>query len=76
MPFSVQAILDDHRLSATTDVAKEAFAIAVEWRVVHRMIDITITDDVRSYTIDEFSSAMAINEIAQTISAEKPQKQK
>ena len=43
MPFSVQAYTDDHRLSVKTETAKEAFAKAVEWHVVHKLAGITIT---------------------------------
>jgi hypothetical protein len=75
MPFLVQANIDDHTLSVTTETAKEAFAKAVEWDIAYRMSGIIITDDVRSYTIDEFSSAMAVDEIANIISAEKSRKQ-
>ena len=71
MPFSVQANLDDHAISVTTETAKEAFAKAVEWDVVHKLTGITITDDVRRYSIAEFSSAMALGEIATTVRAEK-----
>jgi hypothetical protein len=35
------------------------------------MTGVTITDDVRSYSISEFSSAMALGEIANTVTAEK-----
>jgi hypothetical protein len=71
MPFSVQGYTDDHRLSVTTETAKDAFAKAVEWHVVHEMTGVTITDDVRSCSISEFSSAMALGEIANTVTAEK-----
>ena len=71
MPFLLTANLDDHTLSVTTETAKEAFAKAVEWYVVHKLTGVTIADDVRSYTIDEFSSAMALVEIANTIAIEK-----
>ena len=71
MPFLVQATIDDHTLAVTIETAKEAFAKAVEWHVVHKMAGITITDDVRSYSIAEFSSAMALGEIANTVAVEK-----
>lgn len=74
MPFLVQANIDNHTLSATTETAKQAFAKAVEWHVVYKLT-VAITDDFRSYTIDEFSSAMAMDEIANIILAEKTQKQ-
>lgn len=74
MPFLVQANNDDHTLAVTTESAKEAFSKAVEWHAVYRMSGVIITDDARSYTIDEFSSAMAMDEIAETLLAEKSQK--
>lgn len=74
MPFVVQANIDDHTLSVTTESAKQAFAKAVEWHVIYKLT-VTITDDLRNYTIDEFSSAMAVDEIANIISAEKSRKQ-
>ena len=35
MPFSVNAYADDHRLTVTTETAKEAFAKAVDWHVAN-----------------------------------------
>ena len=70
MPFSVQAYLDDHRLSVTTETAEEAFANAVEWHVVERMSNVTISDGNRSYTVSKFSSVMALQQIADTVKAD------
>lgn len=67
MPLLVQANLDDHTLSVTTETAKEAFAKAIEWHVVHKMTGITITDAVRNYSLAEFSSMMALKLIAETV---------
>ena len=69
IPFSVQAYLDDHRLSVTTETAKDAFAKAVEWHV-ERLSNVTISDGNKSYTVSEFSSAMALQQIADTAEAE------
>jgi hypothetical protein len=66
MPFSVKAYHSDHPLTVTKETAKEAFAKAVEWHVIERFIDVSISDDVRAYSIEEFASAMALQEIATT----------
>ena len=63
MPFSVNAHVDDHRLTVTTETAKEVFAKAVEWHVVERFTDISISDGIRSFTVAEFSLAMALAEM-------------
>ena len=70
MPFSVQAYLDDHRLSVTTETAKDAFAKAVEWHVAERMSSVTISDGNKSYTVSEFASEMALQQIADTVNAD------
>jgi len=67
MSYLVQARLDDHTLSVTTTTAKEAFATAVDWRVLGRLADITITDSNNTYSIEAFSVAMALLEIAKTV---------
>ena len=59
MPFSVSAYVDDRLVSATTETAKEAFAKAVEWHVVHKLTDVSISDGINSYSIDGFALAMA-----------------
>ena len=69
MPFSVQAFIDDHRLPVTTETAKDAFAKAVEWHVAERLSNVTISDGTKSYTVSEFSSAMALQQIADTVKA-------
>ena len=66
MPFSVNAYHSDHPLTVTKETAKEAFAKAVEWHVIERFINVSISDDVRTYSIEEFASAMALQEIATT----------
>ena len=70
MPFSVQAYIDDQRLSVTTETAKDAFAKAIEWQVAERLSNVTISDGNKSYTVSEFSSAMALRQIADTVEAE------
>jgi hypothetical protein len=67
MPFLVQANTDDQTLAVTTETAKEAFAKAIEWHVVNRFTNISITDGDISYSIAEFSSEMALKQIADTV---------
>ena len=67
MAFVVQAHIDDHTLSATTETAKEAFGKAVEWQVVHKLTCVTVSDGVRSFSITDFASAMAFLDIANTV---------
>jgi len=64
MPFSAKAYTDDHILTVETETAKEAFPKAVEWHVVERFTDVSISDGIKSYSIDEFSSMMALVEKA------------
>ena len=64
MPYLVQGCIDDHTLAVTADTAKEAFAKAIEWHVAERFTDVSIYDGSKSYSIDEFASAMALQEIA------------
>ncbi|WP_192738473.1 hypothetical protein [Bradyrhizobium sp. OAE829] len=59
MPFSVSAYVDDHLVSATTETAKEAFAKAVEWHVVSKLSDVSISDGIERYSIAEFSLILA-----------------
>jgi len=66
MPFAIRAQMDDIALTATAETAKHAFAKAIKWHAVYKMTNIIITDAVRSYSIAEFSSAMALSEIAKT----------
>ena len=69
MPFSVSAYVDNRLVSETTETAKEAFAKAVEWHVVYKLTNISISDGIKSYSIDGFASAMALQEIANTVEA-------
>ncbi|MEO8319157.1 MAG: hypothetical protein ABI561_12615 [Bradyrhizobium sp.] len=66
MPFSVNADIEGHTLTATTETAKEAFAKAVEWHVAEQVTDVSISDGIKSFTIGEFASAMALAEIIHT----------
>jgi hypothetical protein len=66
MIFHVHAYVDDHVLKSTAKTAKEAFAKAIEWHVVGRLTDVSISDGNRSYSIAEFASVMALAEIANT----------
>ena len=67
MIFHVHAYVDDHMFEATAKTAKDAFAKAIEWHVVGRLTDISISDGTRSYSIAEFASVMALSEIDNTI---------
>ena len=62
MSYSVQA----HTLTLIAETAKEAFAKAVEWRVIDRFTDVTISDGIKTSLIAEFSSRMALLGIANT----------
>jgi len=72
MPFLVQAIIDDHTLAVTTETAKQASAKAVEWHVTGRFSNVSISDGTKTYSIDAFSLAMALPEIANTIEVAEP----
>ena len=69
MPFSVKAYYADRPLTVIAETAKEAFAKAIEWHVVERLTNVSISDGVKSYSIDGFASAMALQEIANTVEA-------
>jgi len=69
MPFLVQGCIDDHTLAVTTETAKEAFAKAIDWHVVQKFTGVSITDATKTYSIDAFSVAMALLEIAKTVEA-------
>ena len=49
----------DHPLTVTKETAKEAFAKAIEWHVVDKFTEISISDDRTSYSIAEFASLMS-----------------
>lgn len=49
MPFSVRAYHADHPLTVTKGTAKEAFAKAVEWHVVERFNNVSISDNVKTF---------------------------
>ena len=69
MPFSVKAYYAARPLTVIAETAKEVFAKAVEWHVVERFTNVSISDGVKSYSIDGFASAMALQEIANTVEA-------
>ena len=69
MPFMVKAFYDDHPLTLTSETAKEAFAKAIEWHVVERFTDVSISDGIKVFTITEFASVMALTEIRNTVEA-------
>jgi hypothetical protein len=69
MKFLVKAFYDDHVLTVTTATAKEAFAKAIEWQIVERFSNVSISDGIKNYEIAEFASEMALTEIAVTVEA-------
>jgi hypothetical protein len=62
----VQSNIDDHDLTVTCETAKEAFAKAVEWKVI-QFADVSISEGTKSYTVTEFASFMALKEVADTV---------
>ena len=63
----MQGCIDDRTLAVTANTAKEAFAKAIEWHVAEKYMDVSIYDGRKLYSIDEFASAMALQEIANTV---------
>jgi len=70
MPFTVRGFYNNSPMTLTIETAEEAFAKAVEWHVVQKFTDLSISDDRKSYTIAEFSLAMALSEISGTLDQE------
>jgi|SoiMethySBSTD1v2_1073268.scaffolds.fasta_scaffold2263528_1 hypothetical protein len=69
MSFLVKACLDDRTLSVMTATAKKAFAKAIEWQLAGRFDSVTIIKGTNTYSIEAFSVAMALLEIAKTVNA-------
>ena len=69
MPFLVQASSDGQTLAVMTATAKEAFAKAVEWQIVGRCTQVTISDSTNTYSTDSFALAMALLDIAKTVNS-------
>jgi hypothetical protein len=67
MPYLVQGCIDDRTLAVTANTANEAFAKAIERHVAKKYTDVSIYDGSKLYSIDEFASAMALQEIANTV---------
>jgi hypothetical protein len=67
MTYLIEGWIDDFRLEARAKTAKKAFAEAIEWHVAKQLSAVSIKDGSRSYSIEEFASAMAQQEIADTI---------
>ena len=65
----MKAYYADHPLKTTAETAKEAFATAVAWHVVERFTNVSISDGIKSYSIDRFASVKALQEIANTVEA-------
>jgi hypothetical protein len=67
MAFVVRAHTDNHAITVPTVTATEAFAKALEWHVSGRFAQIVICDDIKTYSLETFSLAMALLEIAKTL---------
>lgn len=67
MPYLIQGRLDDVTLTAPTETSTEAFAKAIEWQVAERFANVTISHGNNTYSIDEYASVMAHEEIEATI---------
>ena len=55
--FSVSAKFDDRVVSATAETAQLAFAKAIEWQL--KFANVSISDGVSSFTVEEFSALIA-----------------
>ena len=66
MSFTVCARVDGHSVVAPAETAKEAFAKAIEWKIVQQFADVAISDGSKNYSIAEFSAKMALAEITVT----------
>lgn len=71
MPFTVRGFYNNNPLALTSATANEVFAKAIEWQIVERYSNISISDGKNSYTIAEFSLAMALSEISSTLDQER-----
>ena len=71
MPYLVEGRLGDVTLSATVETPKDAFAKAIEWQLVERFSNVTISHGSNTYSIDEFASVMALLEIEATVGRKK-----
>jgi hypothetical protein len=67
MPFMVRGFYNNSPLTLTSETAKEAFAKAIEWHLVERFTNVSISDGIKDYTIAEFASLMALRNIAKTV---------
>jgi hypothetical protein len=59
---------NNNPLTLTSGTAKEAFAKAIEWHIIERFTNVSISDGIQDYTISEFASLMALREIDHTMS--------
>ena len=66
MSFTVCATVDGHSVVAPAETAKQAFAKAIEWKIVQQFADVAINDGSKNYSIAEFSAKMALAEITVT----------
>jgi hypothetical protein len=72
MPFMVRGFYNNNPLTLTSGTAREAFTKAIEWHVVEKFSNISISDGIKNYTIAEFSLVMALKDIANTIDRDEP----
>jgi hypothetical protein len=70
MPFMVRGFYNNNPLTLTSGTAEAAFAKAIEWHLVERFTDVSISDGIKDYTIAEFASLMALREIDHTMDRE------
>jgi len=68
--FIIEAFVDGRALTVAAQTAKDAFATAVEWRIMGNLADVSISDRAKRYSIDEFALVMALAEIEHTIKSD------
>lgn len=67
MTFTIIGRIDDHVLVASSETAKEAFAVAVGWEA-RKLVGVMIRDGSQVYSLQEFATMTALSEIASTSS--------
>jgi len=56
-------------LTVTAETAKEVFVKAIEWHVVYKHTDVSISDGIKCYSIDGFASQWSLQEMTNTVEA-------
>lgn len=59
MRFLVEGYADDCKVSLAAETARKALSKAVEWDTVKQLNRVTISHGAMSYSVAEFSEAMA-----------------